>query len=184
MQTYPQKGDVTMRYTILAGLMILAAAFSRLLPHPANVAPITAMALAGGVYLDKRFALVIPLAALLITDWFIGYYPILFFVYGSFIAIGLIGLWLKSHKRPFPVLGATLFSSLLFFVVTNFGVWIMGPEMYPKTWGGLVECFVAAIPFFRNTVLGDLVYTGVLFGIFELITYLARNSAETQQQSI
>ena len=172
-----------MRYTILAVLMILAAAFSRLLPHPVNVAPIAAMALAGGVYLDKRFAFAIPIAALLITDWFLGFYPILFFVYVSFIAIGLIGLWLKSHKRPLPVIGATLFSSALFFVVTNVGVWIVGPEMYPRTWGGLVECFVAAIPFFRNTVFGDLVYTGVLFGIFELITYFAKNPAKAQQQS-
>jgi hypothetical protein len=172
-----------MRYTIFAVLMILAAAFSRLLPHPANVAPIAAMALAGGVYLDKRFALIIPIAALFITDWFIGFYPILFFVYGSFIAIGFIGLWLKSHKRPLPVIGATLFSSVLFFVVTNFGVWAIGPEMYPKTWAGLVECFVAAIPFFRNTVMGDLVYTGVLFGVFELITYLVKNPAKAQQQS-
>jgi hypothetical protein len=173
-----------MRYTLLAVLMILAAAFSRLLPHPANVAPIAALALAGGVYLDKRFALIIPIAALLITDWFIGFYPILFFVYGSFIAIGLVGLWLKSHKRLLPVIGATLFSSVLFFVVTNFGVWAIGPEMYPKTWAGLVECFVAAIPFFRNTVMGDLVYTGVLFGVFELITYLVKNPAKVQQQSV
>jgi hypothetical protein len=172
-----------MRYTILAALMILAAAFSRLLPHPANMAPIAAMALAGGVYLDKRFAFIIPIVALLITDWFIGFYPILFFVYGSFLAIGFIGLWLKSHKRPLPVIGATLFSSVLFFVVTNFGVWAIGPEMYPKTLTGLAECFVAAIPFFRNTVLGDVIYTGVLFGFFELITHLVKNPAKVRQQT-
>jgi hypothetical protein len=172
-----------MRYTVLAALMILAAAFSRLLPHPANVAPIAAMALAGGVYLDKRFALILPIAALLITDWFIGFYPILFFVYGSFIAIGLIGLWLKSHKRLLPVVGATLFSSVLFFVVTNFGVWVLGPESYPKTWAGLAECYVAAIPFFRNTLIGDMVYTGVLFGIFELTSHLLKNPAQAHEQS-
>jgi len=163
--------------------MILAAAFSRLLPHPVNVAPFAAMALAGGVYLDKRFALTIPIAALLITDWFIGFYPILLFVYGSFIAIGFIGLWLKSHKKPLPVIGATLASSVFFFVVTNFGVWIIGPELYPRTMSGLVECYVAAIPFFRNTVVGDLVYTGALFGIFELVSYFVKNPAKAQQQT-
>jgi len=172
-----------MRYTILAVLMILAAAFSRLLPHPLNFTPIAAMALAGGVYLDKRFALIIPIAAMLITDWFLGYHQILFFVYGSFITIGLIGIWLRSHKRPLPVIGATLLSSVLFFVVTNFGVWIIGPEMYPRTRTGLVECYVAAIPFFRNTLFGDLVYTGVLFGVFELVSYFVKRPSMVAQQS-
>lgn len=163
--------------------MILAAAFSRLLPHPLNFTPIAAMALAGGVYLDKKLAFVLPIAALLISDWFIGYFPILFFTYGSFLMIGLIGLWLKSHKKALPILGATLFSSILFFVVTNFGVWIVGPEMYPRTLAGLSECYVAAIPFFRNTVLGDLLYTGVLFGLFELLSSLVKNPAGAQEQS-
>ncbi len=172
-----------MRYTVFAVLMILAAALSRLLPHPQNVAPIAAMALAGGVYLDKRLGLVLPLAALFVSDLFIGFYPILFFVYGSFLVIGLIGLWLKSHKRPLPILGATLFSSIFFFVVTNFGVWAVGPELYSRTPAGLIECYVAAIPFVRNTVLGDLVYTGMLFGLFELLTYLLKSPAGAQQQS-
>lgn len=173
-----------MRYTMLAGTMIIAAAFSRLLPHPLNVTPIAAMALAGGVYLDKRFALIVPLVAMLVTDWILGFYPILFFVYGSFVAIGFVGLWLKSHKKPLPVFGATLLSSILFFAVTNFGVWVLGPEMYPKTWAGLVECYVAAIPFFRNTIFGDLFYVAVLFGMFELIHFLARHSAKAQNQSV
>jgi len=172
-----------MRYTVLAVLMILAAAFSRLLPHPLNVAPITAMALAGGVYLDKKLALTIPIAALLISDWFIGFFPVLFFVYGSFLVIGLIGLWLKSHKSFLPVFGATIVSSVLFFVVTNFGVWIVGPEMYPRTLAGLTECYVAAIPFFRNTILGDFAYTGVLFGLFELMSHLLKGPAKAQEQS-
>lgn len=173
-----------MRYTVFAVLMILAAAFSRLLPHPLNFTPITAMALAGGVYLDKKLALLLPIAALILSDLFLGFYPILFFVYGSFLVIGLIGLWLKSHKKPLPILGATIFSSILFFVVTNFGVWIVGPEMYPKTLAGLSECYVAAIPFFRNTVLGDMVYTGVLFGMFELLAYLLKYPAKAQEQSV
>lgn len=172
-----------MRYTILAALMIIAAAFSRLLPHPLNFTPLAAMALAGGVYLDKRFALIVPLVAMLATDWILGFYPILFFVYGSFIAIGFMGLWLKSHKTPLVVFGSTLLSSVLFFVVTNFGVWIVGPEMYPRTLTGLVECYVAAIPFFRNTVLGDLFYVGVLFGMFELVGHFVKSAAKTQSQS-
>ncbi|HEY6951539.1 MAG TPA: DUF6580 family putative transport protein [Bacteroidota bacterium] len=172
-----------MRYTILAVLMILAAAFSRLLPHPANVAPFAAMALAGGVYLDKRFALLVPLAAMFVTDLILGFYTVSFFVYGSFVAIGFLGLWLKSHKKALPVFGATVTSSILFFVVTNFGVWAVGPELYPRSWAGLVECYVAAIPFFRNTVFGDMAYVAVLFGMFELLSYYARNAAKVQKQS-
>ncbi len=172
-----------MRYTILAALMILAAALTRLLPHPVNVAPIAAMALAGGVYLDKRYSLVIPIVALLISDLFLGFYLILFFVYGSVVLIGLAGLWLRDHKKPLPVFGATIFSSVLFFLVTNFGVWIVGPEMYPKTWTGLLECYTAGIPFFRNTLFGDLFYVAILFGIFELLGYLVRHPAKTQNQS-
>lgn len=173
-----------MRNMVLAALLILVAAFSRLLPHPVNVAPIAAIALAGGVYLDKRFALLVPLIALVISDLVIGLYPILLFVYGSFLLIGLLGLWLKSHKRPLPVLGATLLSSILFFVITNFGVWVIGPETYPRTLPGLVECYVAAIPFFKNTVAGDLVYTGVLFGMFELAMLLQKRTEKAEHRTV
>jgi hypothetical protein len=173
-----------MRNMVLAAFLILAAAFSRLLPHPVNVAPIAAMALAGGVYLDKRFALLVPLIALVLSDLVIGLYPILLFVYGSFLLIGLLGLWLKSHKKPLPVFGAALLSSILFFVITNFGVWIIGPETYPRTLPGLVECYTAAIPFFKNTVAGDLVYTGVLFGMFELAIHLQKRFEAAQHKAI
>ena len=152
-----------------ASAMILAAALSRLIPHPPNFAPIAAMALAGGVYLDKRFAIVVPLAALLLSDAVLGFHSLMIFVYGSFVVISFIGLWLKSHKRPLPVFGAALASSVLFFIVSNFGVWVLADgSIYPRSIAGLIECYVAAIPFFQNTVLGDVVYTGVLFGTLEL----------------
>lgn len=173
-----------MRYTILAALMIFAAALCRLLPHPLNFAPIAAMALAGGVYLDKRFALIVPLLAMVTTDWILGFFPIIFFVYGSFIAIGFIGLWLRSHKKPLVVFGSTLASSVLFFMVTNFGVWIVGPEMYPRTLTGLLECYAAGVPFFRNTILGDLFYVAVLFGLFELVGHFVKSPSRAQSQTV
>ena len=156
-----------------ASAMILVAALSRLIPHPPNFAPIAAMALAGGVYLDKRFAVIVPLAALLLSDAIIGFHSLMVFVYGSFLAISFIGLWLKSHKKPLPVFGAALASSLLFFIVSNFGVWVLADgSIYSRTLAGLLECYVVAIPFFQNTVLGDVVYTGVLFGILEMANRL------------
>ena len=175
--------SLRMKNIVLAALLILAAALSRLLPHPVNFAPIAAMALAGGVYLDKRFAIIVPLLALVVSDVIIGLYPILLFVYGSFFLIGLIGLWLKSHKKPLPILGAALSSSILFFIITNFGAWIVGPETYPRTTAGLIECYVAAIPFFQNTVMGDLVYTAVLFGMFELVMRVRESSPRLQKTS-
>jgi hypothetical protein len=164
-----------MRTILISSILIFAAALSRLLPHPDNFTPVMAIALAGGVYLDKRLALIIPLAALIISDMFIGFHNTIFFVYGSFLIIGFLGLWLKSHKKPFTILGTTLFGSTIFFIITNFGVWLTGGGwFYPKTWQGLVECYTLAIPFFRNTVAGDVVYTGVLFGLFELSRYSLR----------
>lgn len=164
-----------MKNIFIYSMLILLAAVSRLLPHPANFTPIAAMALVGGVYFEKKYALIIPLVALFISDIFIGFHSTVPFVYGSFILIGLVGIWLKSHKKPLPILGCTIFSSLLFFVITNFGVWLTGGGwFYPKTLEGLIECYVMAIPFFRNSIIGDLIYTTGLFGVFEFANYFIR----------
>lgn len=159
-----------MKRILFASVLILAAALSRLIPHPPNFTPLAAMALAGGVYLDKRFALLVPVLALFFSDAILGFHNLMAFVYGSFLAIGFLSLWLRSHKKPVIVFGSALASSVLFFIVTNFGVWAMdGATLYPKTLAGLMECYTLAIPFFRNTLLGDLLYTGALFGLFEFV---------------
>jgi len=146
--------------------LILAAALSRLLPHPPNVAPITALALFGGVYLDRKHAFLVPLAALLISDYFIGFYAGMVWVYASFIAIGFIGIWLRKNLSIRSSILAAVSGSVLFFIVTNFGVWTGMHMMYPRNLAGMAECYVAAVPFFRNTLLGDLFYTGVMFGLY------------------
>ncbi|MBW7887943.1 MAG: hypothetical protein H3C35_06235 [Bacteroidetes bacterium] len=153
---------------LAAALLILLAAFSRLLPHPLNFTPVMAIALFGGMYFDKRFAVVIPFAALVLSDLFLGFYGEIFWVYGSFIAVAAIGMWLKNHKSVSMIAGTTLAGSILFFAVTNFGVWLSGYQTYPKTLEGLLACYTAAIPFFRNSLAGDFFYVAVLFGIFEL----------------
>jgi hypothetical protein len=149
--------------------LILLAAFSRLLPHPPNVVPITALALFGGVYLEKKHTFIVPIAAMLISDYFIGFHSGMTWVYASFIAIGFMGLWLRRHRSIAATFGATLAGSLLFYVVTNFGVWI-GSSVYPHNIEGLVGCYVAAIPFFRNTILGDVLYVTVLLGTYEMLS--------------
>ena len=174
-----------MRKLILGASLIFIAALSRLLPHPPNVAPIAAMALAGGVYFERRFALLIPLIALFVSDCIIGFHATIPYVYGCFIATGLIGMWLQSHKKAVFIAGGTLISSIIFFIVTNFGVWLTGGGwFYPKTPGGLLECYTLAIPFFRNSLIGDIGYTAVLFGFFELTEYAVRYFEKPQTQNI
>jgi len=160
------------RFTVLV-TMTLAAAASRLIPHPPNFTPIGALALFGGAcFATKRTAFVVPLTAMVLSDLAIGLvsgdlslglHPLLPVVYSSFALIVCLGFWLRPRRRPVLIAGAALAGSLLFFVLTNWGVWAFG-SLYPRTWAGLAACYVAAIPFFRNTVLGDLVYTTALFG--------------------
>lgn len=158
-------------------LVIAFAVILRVVPHPANVAPIAAMALFGGAYLDKRYTLAVPLIAMLLSDLVIGFHNTMPFVYGSFVIIGLIGLWLRNHKTLVNTIGATLISSSLFFLITNLGVWLVG-GLYPKTLQGLLNAYFYAIPFFRNTIVGDLFYVGLFFGAYQLILKVLNSKHE------
>ncbi len=158
-----------MKHFVFGIVVIGIAALSRFLPHPPNVTPLAALALTGALYLDRRFAFVLPLAAMLLSDLFLGFHRIMPFVYVSFVAISAAGVLLRTRRSIPVVAGASLAGSMLFFVVTNFGVWLVGDGgVYPKTVAGLTECYIAAIPFFRNTVLGDIVYVAILSGTFEV----------------
>ena len=156
------------RLTAIVSAILLAAAL-RLLPHPPNFSPIAAMALFSGALLGNRaLALVAPIGALLLSDLVLGLYPELIFVYLSVAATVGIG-WLVARRRtPLRIAAAALAGSVLFFAVTNFGVWLVG-GIYPMTAAGLASCFVAAIPFFQNTVAGDLFFSALLFGGFALL---------------
>ncbi|MCL6678216.1 hypothetical protein LZ519_02635 [Sphingomonas sp. RG327] len=148
---------------------IFAAAAMRLLPHPPNFSPIAAMALFSGAYMPRRLtAFVAPFAALLISDALLGgFYPGMNFVYLSFGLTVLIG-WLVARQKTAVTIGAAaVASSVMFFVLTNFGMWLFS-GIYPLTREGLVACYVAAIPFFQNTLAGDLTFTAALFGGFAI----------------
>jgi hypothetical protein len=160
----------------LALFLILGGVLLRLLPHPPNFAPIAALALFGGVYLNKKYALVVPVAAMLVGDIFLGFYDwrLMSAVYSCFLISGLIGLWLRKHKNLITVIGGTLVSSLIFFLVTNLAVWAFS-SWYSHNWQGLLYCYSLALPFFRNTMFGDLFYVGVLFGLYEMVLILSKN---------
>jgi hypothetical protein len=158
------------RWTLVI-LMILAAAASRLIPHPPNFTSVTAMALFGGaMFDDRRLAFIVPLSAMFLSDLLLGFHDQMFVVYGAFAVIVCIGLWLHRHRSAAPIAGAAIVSSLLFFAATNFGVWALD-HMYPLTLAGLMACYTAALPFLRNTLAGDLFYTLVLFGGFALMEW-------------
>lgn len=150
--------------------LIFAAAMLRVVPHPANFAPMAAVALFGAVYLNKKEALFIPLAAMAISDAVIGYDSLQsrLIVYSCFLAIGLIGLWVKNHKNFATIIGASLFGSTLFYLVTNL-VFLYPATMYPHTLAGQITSYTNALPFFRNTLAGDLFYVAALFGAYALV---------------
>lgn len=148
---------------LLIILFIVVAAIFRLVPHMPNFTPITAMALFSGVYFkNKKLAFAVPILAMLVSDLFLGFSAISFFVYAAFILVGFIGMNFKRMN-----ITSILISSIAFFIITNFGVWLLS---YPKSWAGLVDCYTLAIPFFRNALIGDLFYSAVMYFGFEFIS--------------
>ena len=150
----------------------------RLIPHLWNAAPIAAIALFAGVYLGRNYAIILPVAAMLIGDLFIGFYewPLALTVYGCFMLTGLIGYTVSRHKNIATVALGSLSGSVIFFLTTNWAVWQFS-SWYTRDLAGLAQCYVYALPFFRNTMIGDLFYVGVLFGTCELFYFCLRVKA-------
>ena len=155
--------DRLVRFAVLTGVVLLAAA-ARLVPHPPNVTPIAALALFGGAHFANRWVgLGVALVALLLGDLVVGFHALVPFVYGSFVAIGLLGVGLRSNRSVGRVAGATVAGSLLFFLVTNFGMWWLF-DTYPPTAAGLWACYAAGLPYLANSLAGNAVYVTALFG--------------------
>lgn len=150
---------------LLAGAIVISA--FRLLPHPANFIPVGAFALFISHKFPSKYTIVFALIPMIISDIMLGFGWYSPFVYAGFIGYFLAGKLAKNYKS---VTLLTLGSSIWFFIVTNLGVWL-GP-WYPHTYAGFLDCFVKAIPFFRNTILGDFVYLGLFYGVYELVKYL------------
>lgn len=159
---------ITPGFLLITG-MILFAAFARLIPHPPNFTPVAAMALFGGAYFNKKWmAFFIPLTAMFLSDLVIGFHSGMWAVYLSLILIAGIGMLFIRQRKIGNIILASVISSVLFFIITNFAVWTAG-IYYPKTLSGLAVCYIAAIPFFHYTLLGDLFFVGVMFGLYHLI---------------
>jgi hypothetical protein len=162
----------------LALVMTVLAALVRLAPHPPNFSPIGGVALFGGARLRGWQAYVVPLLALAITDpirsrmegGFPAYSSGTIIVYAAFMISVFLGrTFLRNTNSPVRIASVVFAGSLQFFLITNFFVWF-GGHMYLQTLTGLAACYVAALPFFGRTLLGDLFYSGVLFGVYALVT--------------
>ena len=171
------------RIVALVAAIAFAALF-RLVPHPPNFSPIAAMALFSGAYLPRRaLAFAAPLAALLLSDLVLGFYPGITFIYVSVALTVLIGWAISKRRSALRIAGAAVAGSALFYVLTNFGTWL-STDMYPKTLEGLAACYVAAIPFFQNTLAGDLFFSALLFGGFALAERVIPRLREAPQPQI
>ena len=185
----------------LAVVVILVAVgvAARILPHIPNFAPVTATALFTGAYMTKRVSLLALLGILLLSDYALLYvnpfgstnfnhlyapwdlwHSTLPYVYGSFGVSALVGWYVGKHRTAGVVLVAALFCSLQFFLVTNAGVWLAGA--YDRGLDGLWQSYVAGLPFFRGTLMGDLLYTSAFFGIYEMLRRQAWEKTEPLPQ--
>lgn len=162
-----------------AMLWIVVGVFGRLLPLPPNMTPITSLALFSGTQLPRKVAFLISLLALAVSDIFLarlhgheifGLWSI--FTYSGFAMIVMAGFWLKSDASAGRTFAALLGSSVFFWLWTNLGVWLVG-GIYPMNGQGFVACYVAALPFLRNSMLGDLAWGFVFFAGFSAVRQLA-----------
>ena len=170
------KNDLTRKFWIITS-SIVAVSLTRFLPHPPNFTALGAMALFGGAMFSdnwKRF--LIPMLALFLSDlvlnnvflsqWYNGFViitPGATYLYGAMLITIALGQFMITKLKALNIAAAALISSVIFFLITNFGVWA-GGTMYPQTAEGLFAAYAAGLPFLLNTVAGNLIFSGVLFG--------------------
>jgi hypothetical protein len=154
----------------LAAALVGLDVAARLLPHAPNFTPVAASAIfAGMMFRTRSLALAVPVTAMLLSDLVLGSYDwrLMGVVYASLALPAVLAMWGRKFRLPIVVVPVVLSSSLMFFMTTNFAVWAFS-GMYPDDLGGLIRCYVAALPFLQNTVTGDIVWSAALFGTWWL----------------
>ena len=149
----------------MLGLIIISfGILSRVIAHTPNFTPVLSLAFMGGMYLKGRQAVLVPLALMVISDFIIGFYPLMILTWVSIVLISVLGLWLKERKNFVSVFSGSIVSAVIFFMVSNFGAWL---TLYPHTMDGLRQCYILAIPFFRSTIVSTLAYSLVFYAGYE-----------------
>jgi hypothetical protein len=146
---------------------------SRLVPHLPNMTPVGATALFSSAKFGMKKGLIILLLTMLISDVLIGLHPVMWATYGSFMITILIGWWVQKKYSLSRFMTGTLVSSIIFFIITNFAVWLVPHGMYAKTLTGLIHCYIMALPFFRNSLIGDFFYGFMFYYGYEVVRYLS-----------
>jgi len=162
------KTDVLSKENMEELLIILVGVLTRLMPHPANITAVGGLALFSGAKFDVKKSIILTLTTMLISDAFIGFHSLLWATYGGMLCAVLIGKWIGSSPCISRLAGGVLSSAIIFFVITNFAVWAATP-LYPRTINGLINCYIMALPFFRNSITGDFISAVMFFYAFEFI---------------
>jgi hypothetical protein len=163
------------KFIILAILFGALSVVLRLLPHAPNFAPIGALALFAGIYFPKKWGIVVPILVMIISDFFIGFYDLKLMgvVYGSFLIMTVFGYFVRRGKNFINITFGILGGSIFFFITTNFAVWALS-DWYPHTIGGLIYCYTLALPFFKSSLMSNIFYGGIFFGVYEFMDVLAK----------
>jgi len=155
---------------VALGLVVFGVVMC-LTSHPANLAPVGAIALFGGAILPRKVGWWLPLAVMILSDAIIGFYHGILFTWLGFLLVGLLGMSMRDQTNWFRVPFGAMCGAMIFFIVSNFGVWLQG-QLYPHTFAGLVTCYEMALPFFRNTFYGDFLYSWLFFGMYALAMHV------------
>jgi hypothetical protein len=157
------KFDFKSSDVILAIILVVIGVLSRLVPHGWNFTAIGAIALVSGLLVaNRKLAVLTPVLALFISDIFIGFHDTMIYVYGAYALIAGVAIVFSSQRSFGKIILYSVASSLMFFVISNFGVWASG-LLYPNNLSGLMDCYIMGVPFYRNQFLSDLILTPVLF---------------------
>ena len=192
MSTQEHKLNSGFTYLVILAVLIALGVAGRLLPHPPNFTPMAAIALfAGFIFMKKYMAVVAVVAVMLLTDYFaFGYLSPDWFASKSMMVVYLALLFpivfrgfLQKKLGVLRIAGAALASSTVFFVATNFAVWVFSP-MYEQTWAGLVLCYTMAIPFFQNTIAGDMMWSGIVFGSYFALRHFSKLRVLTEKNDV
>ncbi|OGG28525.1 hypothetical protein A3A64_00960 [Candidatus Gottesmanbacteria bacterium RIFCSPLOWO2_01_FULL_48_11] len=158
-----------MTYCMNTVILIFLGVLSRVVPHPANVTAVGGLAIFSGARLEFKKAIVVTLVTMFLSDIILGFHSVMWATYGSLGLAVMLGRFLQKRSSIKQIVTLTFVSSLLFYLITNFAVWAIPGSMYPKTLSGLLQSYIMALPFFRNSLLGDMGYSFIFFGAYEFV---------------